>query len=578
MRNGNSEGSRRANLKRSWPIVASLLLATGIIAADRTAPIWMGSPTPEALYAPVLRARIALADLRATMTLIANGQEVPFDQLSAERDALNRQLKVIQAAPRIQGDLLRSAEGDELRNGVLRISSLTVGKLQEKPSPMVARELLAQLNDAAQSLSRLTTLASAWEADERRQLLDSRSHYLAALIAAMVVVAGTAITGILVARREQQQARARLDALLSKESAVKSKQLFLGMVSHELRSPLQTLLSSIELLKITETSPESTAAMDRIDRAANLLNRQLRDLLTLARGEAGKLDLRPEPFEVRDFMRALALPHDVAAREKGLSFSLELPANPIFVVADCDRIEQVLSNLLENAIKYTRVGHIAVVLKPPAEGADKLAISIENTGKDIPTELVPELFKPFQRFANLEKSDDGAGVGLAVVSVVLMHLGGEINVDTQPGKGTRFQVSIPVLFEDEDAPFGAPQGNQILIVDDRQDILDSLAALGGRLGYTCDTARSAAEAANFLASKRYDAALIDLEMPVKRGIELAKDVRRSDWPNKEIPLIAISAGEAAAEGRAWPFNQFLAKPIAIQRLEAALGRPASVLK
>jgi two-component system, OmpR family, sensor histidine kinase TorS len=159
--------------------------------------------------------------------------------------------------------------------------------------------------------------------------------------------------------------------------------------------------------------------------------------------------------------------------------------------------------------------------------------------------------------------------------MVLQHLGGSIEVDSSEGSGTVFKMHIPAVSAINDVELinAACQARSILIVDDREDVLEGLQSVILELGYHCDRASSAAVAANCLAARKYHLVLIDLDMPLKNGAELASENRRGEGPNKMTRLIAFSAATHLAEGSAWAFNDFLQKPVNKSTLKRIIEMP-----
>jgi signal transduction histidine kinase len=369
---------------------------------------------------------------------------------------------------------------------------------------------------------------------------------------------------------EAQATDERLRALEIEKQATRAKEQFLTMISHELRSPLSSVSLGLDMLELRAGDNKQTAAVSRIRRAADALELQLRDVLTLASGNQGTLEIRPLAFEAVELIAGVAEEQRAAANAKGLKFEVVAPAAPIHVIADPVRIAQVLRNLVSNAIKYTESGGIRVELQAFDEDSGTLHFKVADTGAGIPAEVLPLVFAPFRRFGSLEGGREGSGIGLAVVQTVLQQLGGTVEVASRAGAGATFTVAIPAMLQ----PSEIPEDNatqKILVVDDNPDLLNALVSLIAELGYKVDQALGPAAGANLLASTAYDVALIDLDMPIKPGKELAAETRRGGGPNSHAWFIAFTAGTQVAEGTGWPFNAFFQKPVDLRTLRAAIA-------
>jgi signal transduction histidine kinase/CheY-like chemotaxis protein len=366
---------------------------------------------------------------------------------------------------------------------------------------------------------------------------------------------------------EEERAR-----LLGRQESIAARSAFLAKVSHELRSPLQGIVSALDVLSMRR-GPEADADAEliaRIRRSSLLLNTHLRDMLTLAKGEAGRLEMRPEPFDACALVESVAASAADLASDKKLEVVVDVPAAATFVVADGARIDQILTNLVINSIRYTETGQVRLALAGYDSAARLLRFTVSDTGPGIPAAMLPTLLTPDRVVTGSERRGEGSGIGLAIVRTLVDHLGGRIAVQSQLGKGTTFRVEIPAepVEDDDDEARDAPTG-RVLIVDDRDDVLDALASVLDELGFECDRATSAAVAANLLASRPYDAALIDVEMPIKGGAELADETRRGKGPNAGTRFIGMSAGEVS-NAILVRFDALLAKPIDHGALRRAL--------
>ncbi len=359
--------------------------------------------------------------------------------------------------------------------------------------------------------------------------------------------------------RAIEEERARVSAM---NELMVARSAFLAKVSHELRSPLQGIVSALDVLELRHGRSGDEEIIGRIRRSSLLLNTHLRDLLTLARGEAGRLEMRPEPFEACALVDSIAAAAGGLALAKQLRLVVDVPSRAVFVVADGARIDQILTNLVINSIRYTDVGQVRLALEPYDPAARKLRFVVADTGPGIPADVLPTLLAPDRAQTGAERRGEGSGIGLAIVRTLVDHLGGTVEVTSTIGQGTTFSLAIPAepLPDTEaHAEHGGDTG-RVLVVDDRAEVLEALASVVDELGFECDRASSAAVGANLLATRTYDVALLDLEMPHKGGVALAADTRRGQGPNRSTRFVAMSASVVSQEvGR--HFDACLSKPI-----------------
>lgn len=372
---------------------------------------------------------------------------------------------------------------------------------------------------------------------------------------------------------EREIERARLESL---QESLQAKSEFLSRVSHELRSPLQGIISALDVIEEQFARNEAEAELlSRVRRGATALNTQLRDLLTLARGDAGKMEINPLPFEVGELALTIAGEVRAEAQVKGLDVIVDMPPAPIFVVADPARIDQVLTNLLTNAVRHTKLGSVRLTLRPYDVDQGCLRFEVSDTGPGIDKERIPTLFDPFTRFGEITRKGDGAGLGLAIVRSVLQFLGGKVSVDSEAGQGTTFTVTIPAEQVDGERSIDdCRQARRVLVVDDRREVLEAIDSVVRQLGFECDTALAVASAANLLGAHPYDIVFLDLDMPIKSGFDLAAETRRGDGPNRGSRIVSISAADVPNDRRGWPFDSHLTKPVTMQAIQRAIAQPA----
>ena len=373
--------------------------------------------------------------------------------------------------------------------------------------------------------------------------------------------------------RALEEERARLAAV---HDVMVARSSFLAKVSHEIRSPLQSIISALDVyeLRQEEADPSQAEFIARIRRSSIQLNTQVRDLLTLAKGEAGRLDIRPESFDAVGLVHTLADVLRERARARRLTLVVDAPPQPLFVVADSARIDQILTNLVVNSIRYTDLGQVRLA-SPVRHRNPKAAIRRRRQGPGIPADLLPTLLVPDRAQTGVERRGEGSGIGLAIVRTLVDHLGGTVEVASTMGRGTTLHGRDPSRAADRCRTRVSERGGdtgRVLIVDDREDVLDALASVVDELGFECDRASSAAVGANLLASRTYDVALLDLEMPLKGGVALAADTRRGQGPNRATRFVAMSASVISeAVGR--DFDACLGKPIDRATLRQVLLNP-----
>ncbi|MGZ8771130.1 MAG: sensor histidine kinase, partial [Aeromicrobium sp.] len=287
------------------------------------------------------------------------------------------------------------------------------------------------------------------------------------------------------AARTIEEERARL---LARDESVVARSAFLAKVSHELRSPLQGIVSALDVLAMRR-GPGADAddeLIGRIRRSSLLLNTHLRDMLTLAKGEAGRLEMRPEPFDACALVESVAASAADLADDKKLELIVDVPLAATFVVADGARIDQILTNLVINSIRYTESGQVRLALAPYDPTARLLRFTVSDTGPGIPEAMLPILLTPDRVVTGSERRGEGSGIGLAIVRTLVDHLGGQVEVRSQVGKGTTFTVTIPaepVERHDHDDEARDATTGRVLIVDDRDDVLDALASVLDELGF-----------------------------------------------------------------------------------------------
>lgn len=233
------------------------------------------------------------------------------------------------------------------------------------------------------------------------------------------------------------------------EEGTRAKQEFLATMTHDLRSPLNAILGLSELLATTELTDEQKEYVEGYQQAGELMLSLVNDLLDFAKLEEGRLQLEVEPTNPRDLIRSCFELFKMQFEQKGIAYQFESGSGiPVTLLLDPKRLKQVVLNLLSNAFKYTRAGSVHVRLMC-SERRDALEIHVEDTGVGIPGNAIENLFESFTRVKSEEnKYIVGSGLGLSIVRQLTELMGGEVAVESEPGKGSCFRVRIPMVLCD----------------------------------------------------------------------------------------------------------------------------------
>ena len=362
------------------------------------------------------------------------------------------------------------------------------------------------------------------------------------------------------------------------EQASEAKTRFLATMGHEIRTPMTGVLGMTELLLGTDLDPRQRGQAESIQRAGQHLLRLVNDSLDLARIEAGKLALEDAPFDLRVLLREVDDLLRPLAQRKHLLFETDIADDaPRGLRGDCARVRQILLNLGSNAIKFTEHGSLRIEVAPEQE-AQGVRFSVADTGPGLNAEQQARLFQRFEQAdgARTAARYGGSGLGLAICQELAAAMGGSIMVDSTPGVGTRFNVSLPL--HEAEPPQAMPQGDHrrngralsLLLVEDDATIAEVLRGLLEAQGHVVTHAAHGLAALSELENVRYDAALLDLDLPGVNGLDLARLIRARD---NQIPLLAVTAradADAEPDALAAGMDGFLRKPVTGEMLGDAL--------
>jgi signal transduction histidine kinase/DNA-binding NarL/FixJ family response regulator len=402
--------------------------------------------------------------------------------------------------------------------------------------------------------------------------------------------------GVLVIYRNITRLKAREEELSeardAAEAANRAKSAFLAAMSHEIRTPMNGVLGMIEVLERTPPGPAQARCIAVMRDSAGQLLRIIDDLLDFSKIEAGRLELESVPFSLSGLVGGAVDTLAVQARERGLRLFAE-PAGggPDMVAGDPVRVRQILFNLVGNAIKFTESGFVRVKADTAvaADGAVDVTLLVEDSGVGMNEAQMARLFQPFaQADSSTTRRYGGTGLGLSIVRRLARLMGGDVVVESTPGQGSRFTVTLRLGAAQQAAAVvpslpspGAGGGGgapRLLVVDDHPVNREVLARQLELLGFEADMAADGAEGLALWRTGRHRVALVDLHMPVMDGLDLARAIRREeaeDPGGARTAIIAVTANALKGEDErcyAAGMDGFLAKPLALEQLERALGR------
>ncbi|PJZ48375.1 hybrid sensor histidine kinase/response regulator [Leptospira saintgironsiae] len=368
------------------------------------------------------------------------------------------------------------------------------------------------------------------------------------------------------------------------EQADKAKSEFLGMISHEMRTPLNGIFGMATLLASSEMNPEQKEYLKDLSDSTEILSRLIDDLLQIITLDAAKMEIKEEPFEIKTFIDFIRILVEPKALEKNIEFKILISEKfPKVIIGDRTRIEQVLLNLITNSIKFTDKG--SVTLSLDLEGADSILFKVKDTGIGIKEEARQRIFDAFHQedLADTRKYK-GVGLGLYIVKRLISRMKGDIRLHSEPGLGSEFSVILPLKMETETSLNPARiqsetvptfSSSAVLIVDDNEINVKILAKHLSKTGIQSDSALSGREALKLLDTneKKYDLILLDLQMPEMDGYHTADAIHALNSFNAKTPIVAVTASsfsEAYEKCVQHGIEGFIGKPFQPKQLYKVL--------
>jgi len=366
--------------------------------------------------------------------------------------------------------------------------------------------------------------------------------------------------------------------------ANRRKTEFLATLAHELRNPLAPLSNGLHLMRMASTKPEL------LEKTRQMMERQIQhmvhlvdDLLDVARISTGKVELRRQRIDLKDVVATAVETSASLIDAGGHKLTVDVPAQPLPMDADPTRIAQVVSNLLNNAAKYTPEGG-RIALSVRAEGGNAV-LSVSDTGIGIAPEALGKVFEMFAQVSGAGKPQGGLGIGLSLVqSLVVLHGGRVTAASAGTGKGSTFTVRLPLVPRESEVTSrmaqtstpSKPDQLQVLVVDDNTDAAESLGVLLDIEGHAAHIAHSGAEALQLAQTQALDVVFLDIGLPDMTGYDVAKRMRL--LPGMQKTLLVALTGWGTQDDRQRTrdagFDRHLTKPAELPAVEELLRAAA----
>ena len=360
------------------------------------------------------------------------------------------------------------------------------------------------------------------------------------------------------------------------EAGQKAKSTFLSVMSHELRTPLNVVTGTTNLMLLQEHSPEQKENLNILMLASKNLVGLINNVLDFSKLESGKLELDFHPTHVREMINDIAVTHKNAARQKGIELKVDIDHNvPNSIITDPQRLNQILTNLVNNAIKFTNKGWVKIVVlrNVPKSSQASLRFEVRDSGIGIPEDQVANIFDVFtQAEQSTSRKYGGSGLGLSICKNLVELLGSELHVESNPGKGSLFWFDLScnlVLSGTDENSALRPQkalisefkDRKILIVDDNELNLLVIDKLFKQWGLEVDMTMSGKQAIQMCKEHDYRFVLMDINMPEMDGIQATREIRSLDCSCKIFALSAGSEDDLQHQEAQSLFDGYLRKPV-----------------
>lgn len=489
-----------------------------------------------------------------------------YDQRFPNLEPYQRRVlvKYLEYAKKDNAKQLTNQTADSLINAVKNVlSELEIANQQfrrtvsEKENDLLGNDVILnqQLRKLLAQIEKEERQQSFSRAEASQQMLEDTSQIM--FLAGSVSVAIILLFLILIVRDVTRSQRYRTQLEEAKnfaEGLLKSREQFTAAITHDLRSPLSTVIGYTDLMQKTTLDPKQKHYLQQMRKSSDFILHLVNDLLDLSKLEAGKMLIEKLPFNPKKLIEDTVYNSIPGNSEKNVEIVVETSEDvDTEVLSDPFRIKQIIANLVTNAYKFTEEGEIKVkvLLKKEIEDSYTLLFSVKDTGIGISKEKQEDIFEEFsQENSSIEKKYGGTGLGLSITKRLTDLLKGEISLNSSPGEGSEFIVCLPVTRlskqesvakKPEEKPAETPdlKGKKALVVDDEASQRTLTQELVKSLGMQCESAENGEEAFEKLNSGEYDLVLTDIQMPKMDGFGLISKIRKSP-KFATLPVIALS--------------------------------------
>lgn len=517
---------------------------------------------------------------------------MPQELMDYWKDATNAQMQAfMNAAP-----VLMHATDPNGR--IIAVSDYWARFLGYQPSDMIEMSMLEMLTPQSKAMAIEEMLPDLKEHGENHNVeidfLRSDGELAPVLMSARRIFdengKHTTTLSVFFDNRAAKEAQKNLEETArAAEDANRAKSRFLAAMSHEIRTPMNAILGFAQLLKLSNLDERRKRHVDAILNAGGSLMDLLTDLLDLNQIEEGAMRIETRPFDLYSLIDQIADWWYSSAQNKRLSLLVQIdPDLPRDVISDPVRIQQVLNNLLGNAVKFTTEGHVTLDVRVVSRTDEscRVRFEVKDTGPGMRSDQIERLFRPFVQIdTDFSKESGGWGLGLSICANIAQHLDADLGAESEPGHGATFHFELDLevahAIDSIVEPVKLPEKKRakvslrILIAEDNILNQDMLSELLESLGHDVSVATDGFEAIEAAQRSDFDLILMDIMMPGLDGIKATEQIRSGNGRNSTAPIVACSAHIAEDTQRRFKeagMTDFLAKPIDAIALTSLLDR------